>query len=218
MPDNIDGFHCHCHCESGADVLERTLVHIESKFSKWFSQLKWLNLGGGHLMTRNDYDIPLLLNILKGLHKRYPWLKIILEPGSAFAWQTGTLVSQVVDIVEDKGIRTAILNVSFTCHMPDCVEMPYMPQVRGAEISDSTTAYRLGGNSCLSGDFMGTWTFDHELHIGENVIFEDMLHYTTVKTCMFNGITHPSIALLTCEGELVKLRNYSYEDYRNRMD
>lgn len=218
LPDNIDGFHCHCHCESGADVLERTLVHIESKFSKWFSQLKWLNLGGGHLMTRNDYDIPLLLNILKGLHKRYPWLKIIIEPGSAFAWQTGTLVSQVVDIVEDKGIRTAILNVSFTCHMPDCLEMPYMPQVRGAEISDSATAYRLGGNSCLSGDFMGTWKFDHELHIGENVIFEDMLHYTTVKTCMFNGITHPSIALLTCEGELVMLRNYSYEDYRNRMD
>ena len=231
LPEHIDGFHCHCHCESGADVLERTLVHVEEKFSRWFHQLKWLNLGGGHLMTRKDYDIPLLINIIKGLHQRYPWLKIILEPGSAFAWQTGPLVSQVVDVVEDKHIRTAILNVSFTCHMPDCLEMPYIPQVRGAEILDDITLndvqtqfsaacpiYRLGGNSCLSGDFMGYWRFDHELQVGENIIFEDMLHYTTVKTCMFNGITHPSICLLRSDGEFVTLRDYTYEDYRDRMD
>ena len=132
LPADIEGFHCHCHCESGADVLERTLVHIEEKFSRWFPQLKWLNLGGGHLMTRKDYDVQKLVAILQGLHQRYPWLHIILEPGSAFAWQTGPLVSHVVDIVEDKGIRTAILDVSFTCHMPDCLEMPYMPEVRGA--------------------------------------------------------------------------------------
>ena len=231
LPSHIDGFHCHCHCESGSDVLERTLVHIEEKFSRWFPQLKWLNLGGGHLMTRKDYDVPHLINIIKGLHQRYPWLKIILEPGSAFAWQTGPLVSQVVDVVEDKGIQTAILNVSFTCHMPDCLEMPYTPEVRGAEIIESASlddakrlyekhgyVYRLGGNSCLSGDFMGYWRFDHELRIGENVIFEDMLHYTTVKTCMFNGITHPSICLLKCDGELTTLREYCYEDYRDRMD
>ena len=231
LPSHIDGFHCHCHCESGADVLERTLVHIEKKFSKWFPQLKWLNLGGGHLMTRKDYDVPHLINIIKGLRQRYPWLKIILEPGSAFAWQTGPLVSQVVDVVEDKGIHTAILNVSFTCHMPDCLEMPYTPDVRGAEIIEYVSlddakrlyekhgyVYRLGGNSCLSGDFMGYWRFDHELQIGENVIFEDMLHYTTVKTCMFNGITHPSICLLKCDGELITLREYCYEDYRDRMD
>ncbi len=231
LPSHIEGFHCHCHCESGADVLERTLVHIEEKFSRWFPQLKWLNLGGGHLMTRKDYDVPHLINIIKGLHQRYPWLKIILEPGSAFAWQTGPLVSQVVDVVEDKGIHTAILNVSFTCHMPDCLEMPYMPEVRGAEIIENVSlddakrlyekhghVYRLGGNSCLSGDFMGYWRFDHELQIGENVIFEDMLHYTTVKTCMFNGITHPSICLLKCDGELITLREYCYEDYRDRMD
>ena len=231
LPQHIEGFHCHCHCESGADVLERTLVHIEEKFSKWFPQLKWLNLGGGHLMTRKDYDVPHLINIIKGLHQRYPWLKIILEPGSAFAWQTGPLVSQVVDVVEDKGIRTAILNVSFTCHMPDCLEMPYMPVVRGAETIEDVSldeakelydanhpVYRLGGNSCLSGDFMGYWRFDHELQVGENVIFEDMLHYTTVKTCMFNGITHPSICLLKGDGELVALREYSYDDYRDRMD
>ena len=227
LPANIEGFHCHCHCESGADVLERTLVHIEEKFSKWFPQLKWLNLGGGHLMTRKDYDVSHLINILKGLHERYPWLKIILEPGSAFAWQTGPLVSHVVDIVEDKGIRTAILDVSFTCHMPDCLEMPYMPEVRGAEIVEESSSlqsqtseyvYRLGGNSCLSGDFMSSWRFDHELKVGEEVIFEDMIHYTTVKTCMFNGISHPALAMLHKDGKLEILRRFGYEDYRNRMD
>ena len=228
LPDDIKGFHCHCHCESGADVLERTLVHIEDKFSRWFPQLEWLNLGGGHLMTRKDYDVEHLIYILKGLHSRYPWLHIILEPGSAFAWQTGPLVSHVVDIVEDKGIRTAILDVSFTCHMPDCLEMPYFPDVRGAEhvaqdnsqfsILNSQFIYRLGGNSCLSGDFMGYWQFDHELEVGEEVVFEDMIHYTTVKTNMFNGISHPAIGMLHTDGKLEILREYGYEDYKNRMD
>jgi len=228
LPSDIEGFHCHCHCESGSEVLERTLVHIEEKFAKWFPQLKWLNLGGGHLMTRKDYDIERLVRILQGLHERYPWLKIILEPGSAFAWQTGPLVSHVVDVVEDKGIRTAILDVSFTCHMPDCLEMPYFPEVRGTEhvdenhspfsIHHSPFLYRLGGNSCLSGDFMGMWKFDHELQIGEEIIFEDMIHYTTVKTTMFNGISHPAIGMLHEDGTLEVLRKYSYEDYRNRMD
>lgn len=222
LPDDIEGFHCHCHCESGADVLERTLVHIEEKFAKWFPQLKWLNLGGGHLMTRRDYEIPRLINILKGLHERYPWLKIILEPGSAFAWQTGPLVSHVVDIVEDHGIKTAVLDVSFTCHMPDCLEMPYHPEVRDAEVVADTDhsqfVYRLGGNSCLSGDFMSSWRFSHELKVGDEVIFEDMIHYTTVKTCMFNGITHPSIGMLHEDGSLEILRRFDYVDYKNRMD
>ena len=225
LPADIEGFHCHCHCESGADVLERTLEHIEAKFAKWFPQLKWLNLGGGHLMTRRDYDVERLVAILKGLHQRYPWLKIILEPGSAFAWQTGPLVSHVVDVVEDKGIRTAILDVSFTCHMPDCLEMPYMPEVRGASVVEesdslhpSSFTYRLGGNSCLSGDFMGMWQFDHELQVGEEVIFEDMIHYTTVKTNTFNGITHPAIGMLHTDGRLEILREFGYEDYKNRMD
>jgi len=237
LPADIEGFHCHCHCESGADVLQRTLVHIEERFAPWFPQLKWLNLGGGHLMTRRDYDVDLLVSILQGLHERYPWLHIILEPGSAFAWQTGPLVSHVVDVVEDKGIRTAILDVSFTCHMPDCLEMPYYPEVRGAVLVEDDThlspltipeqssptrslshLYRLGGNSCLAGDFMGYWRFDHELQIGEEVVFEDMIHYTTVKTCMFNGITHPSIGMLHLDGKLEVLRQFGYEDYRNRMD
>lgn len=225
LPQDIRGFHCHCHCESGADVFERTLVHIEEKFAGWFPQLEWINFGGGHLMTRKDYDVDLLIRLMQGFHQRYPWLKVILEPGSAFAWQTGPLVSHVVDIVEDKGIRTAILDVSFTCHMPDCLEMPYYPDVRNAEhVEESHSSlqtpqiYRLGGNSCLSGDFMGYWHFDHELQVGEEVIFEDMIHYTTVKTNMFNGVRHPSIGMLHEDGKLEILREFGYEDYEKRMD
>ena len=221
LPEYIDGFHCHCHCESGADAFKRTLAHIEARFTNWFPQLKWINFGGGHLMTRKDYDTSLLIDTLREFHQKYPNLKIILEPGSAFAWQTGPLVSQVVDVVEDKGITTAILNVSFTCHMPDCLEMPYQPDVRNAVKLDEAKGrhvYRLGGNSCLSGDFMGYWQFDHELQPGENVIFEDMIHYTTVKTNMFNGINHPAIALASPDGELTILRQYGYDDYKLRMD
>ena len=235
LPEDIRGFHCHCHCESGADVFERTLAHIEEKFAKWFPQLEWINFGGGHLMTRKDYDVERLIRLMQGFHERYPWLKVILEPGSAFAWQTGPLVAHVVDIVEDKGIRTAILDVSFTCHMPDCLEMPYYPEVRGAQIieeesssnlqspisnlqSPITHLYRLGGNSCLSGDFMGDWQFDHELQMGEEVIFEDMIHYTTVKTNMFNGVRHPLIGMLHEDGKMEILREFGYADYKNRMD
>ena len=229
LPEYVDGLHCHCHCESDAEVFERTLKHIEAKFSKWFGQIKWINFGGGHLMTHKDYDVDLLIKLLSDFHKRYPHLHIILEPGSAFLWQTGPLVSQIVDIVEDKGIRTAILNVSFACHMPDCLEGPYWPAVRNAQTFESADCtllkkegikniYRLGGNSCLSGDFMGYWSFDHELQVGENIILEDMIHYTTVKTNMFNGVTHPSIALAHSNGELEILREYNYEDYKNRMD
>ena len=225
LPNGIEGFHCHCHCESGSDVFERTLQHIEGHFAPWFPQLKWVNFGGGHLMTRKDYDVTRLINLMKGFRKRYPWLKVILEPGSAFAWQTGYLKASVVDIVEDEGIKTAILNVSFTCHMPDCLEMPYQPEVRGAEALPLQEAdkgepcvYRLGGNSCLAGDFMGSWRFPQPLKIGDDVIFEDMLHYTTVKTNMFNGISHPAIALRRLDGSLQLLRDYSYQDYKARMD
>ena len=223
LPADIEGFHCHCHCESGADVFQRSLAHIEEKFSRWFPQLKWINFGGGHLMTRKDYDVDLLISMMQEFHRRYPWLKVILEPGSAFAWQTGPLVSHVVDIVEDKGIKTAILDVSFTCHMPDCLEMPYQPDVRNAESVELEKAtepctYRLGGNSCLSGDFMGSWRFEKELQVGDEVIFEDMIHYTTVKTNTFNGITHPSIGMLHEDGTMEVLRRFGYEDYLNRMD
>ena len=226
LPSGIDGFHCHCHCESSAEAFARTLQHIEERFASWLPGLKWLNLGGGHLMTRNDYNVELLVATLKGLHARYPDLSVILEPGSAFAWQTGPLVASVVDIVENKGIRTAILDVSFTCHMPDCLEMPYQPAVRFAETLDpdavkhaspEENVYRLGGNSCLSGDFMGAWRFDHALSVGDRVIFEDMIHYTTVKTTMFNGVGHPDLALLHTDGTLEYYRHFGYADYRDRM-
>lgn len=224
LPEYIEGFHCHTLCESGAEEFQRTLAHIEQRFGCWFKQLKWINFGGGHLITRQGYNVPLLINILRNFKQRYPHLHVILEPGSAFAWQTGPLVSQVVDIVENHGICTAILNVSFTCHMPDCLEMPYFPTVRNARHVDITQTldqpytYRLGGNSCLSGDFMGNWVFDHELTVGDKVIFEDMIHYTTVKTNMFNGISHPSLYLAHKDGELELLREYSYLDYLQRMD
>ena len=226
LPNDIEGFHIHCHCESGSDVFQRTLQHIEDKFSRWFSQIQWINFGGGHLMTRADYDVELLIDTLRAFHSRYPHLKVILEPGSAFAWQTGPLLARVVDIVENAGVKTAIINASFTCHMPDCLEMPYKPAIRHAvtlEADDLETAritphtYRIGGNSCLSGDFMGLWQFDHDLQIGETLIFEDMIHYTTVKTNMFNGIGHPSIGLLRTDGTFELFRRYTYEDYRDRM-
>lgn len=226
LPAGIEGFHCHCHCESGSYELEHTLKHIEAKFSRWFSQIKWLNLGGGHLMTRKDYDTDHLVALLKELKARYPHLEIILEPGSAFTWQTGPLVASVVDIVESRGIKTAVLDVSFTCHMPDCLEMPYQPTVRGAETQPAEAVktarpedyiYRLGGNSCLSGDYMGSWRFDHPLQIGERIVLEDMIHYTMVKTNMFNGIHHPSIAIWHTNDTLEVYKSFRYEDYRDRM-
>lgn len=225
LPDGIEGFHCHCHCENDSYALERTLDTIESKFGKWLGNIKWLNLGGGHLMTRKGYDINHLVKILRDFRHRHPNLEIIMEPGSAFAWQTGDLIASVVDIVEDKGIKTAILNVSFTCHMPDCLEMPYQPEVEGAlslgnEIKNITdeNIFRLGGNSCLSGDFMGYWLFPNGLNVGDEIIFKDMIHYTTVKTTMFNGIQHPSICMKRHNGNIQILREYKFEDYRDMMD
>ena len=236
LPVDVEGFHIHCHCESGSDVFARTLTHIEEKFSPWFNQLRWINFGGGHLMTRRDYDVELFIRTLQDFRTRYPHLHVILEPGSAFAWQTGALVTKVVDIVENAGIKTAIINASFTCHMPDCLEMPYQPAIRYAktnvlkdsndlkDINDKISCfsplnhqYRIGGNSCLSGDFMGTWCFDHELQVGETLIFEDMIHYTTVKTNMFNGIGHPAIGMLHQDGTFELFRRFTYEDYRDRM-
>ena len=218
LPHGIEGFHCHCHCESSSFELERTLTHLEARFARWFPQIKWLNLGGGHLMTRKDYDVNHLVTLMQGLHQRYPHLRIILEPGSAFTWQTGVLASEVVDVVENRGIRTAILNVSFTCHMPDCLEMPYQPVVRGARMDgEGPYVYRLGGNSCLSGDYMGLWSFDHPLQVGNRVVFEDMIHYTTVKTNMFNGIHHPAIAMWGMDGKAHLFKEFSYLDYRDRM-
>jgi carboxynorspermidine decarboxylase len=216
LPEGIEGLHFHTLCESTSFDLERTLVKVEERFAKYFSQIKWINLGGGHLMTRADYDVEHLISLLKQFKSRYPWLEVIMEPGSAFAWRTGELVSTVVDIVENKGIRTAVLNVSFACHMPDCLEMPYKPDIIGA-VENGKYSYRMGGNSCLSGDFYGDWTFDKPLQVGDKIIFNDMIHYTTVKTTMFNGVSHPSLVLWTQNNEMKLLRKFGYEDYRDRM-
>lgn len=220
LPKGIEGLHFHVLCEGNSFQLERTLGIISKKFDTALRQAQWLNMGGGHLMTHKEYNIEHLVEVLKGFKQRYPHLKLILEPGSAFAWQTGFLISHVVDIVSHAGIQTAILDVSFTCHMPDCLEMPYKPIVRGAhqEPINGLPTYRLGGMSCLSGDYIGSWSFDEPLEIGDEIIFEDMLHYTTVKTNMFNGVAHPDIVLLHEEGGYEVLRHFTYEDYKRRMD
>lgn len=218
LPEGVEGLHFHTLCESDSYELEKTLKEVEKRFGRFLPQLKWLNMGGGHLMTREGYDIEHLIAVLSAFKSKYPNLELILEPGSAFAWRTGVLVSSVVDIVENHGIKTAILDVSFTCHMPDCLEMPYKPEVRGAtDPVPGKPTYRLGGCSCLSGDYMGDWSFDHELQIGEKIVFEDMLHYTIVKTNMFNGIPHPGIAMWSSKGKLQMFHEYTYSDYKSRM-
>src|SRR5690554_155090 len=218
LPEEIEGIHFHTLCESTSYNLEATLKAIEEKFAPYLQQAKWLNMGGGHLMTRKDYDVDHLVEVLR--HFKEKWhLELILEPGSAFAWETGILVSEVVDVVENHGISTAILNVSFTAHMPDCLEMPYKPRIRGAhhEPMKGKPTYRMGGNSCLSGDFIGYWSFDAPLKPGDKIVFEDMMHYTLVKTTMFNGVPHPAIALWNEAEGLKVVREFGYEDYKNRM-
>lgn len=217
LPAGIEGLHFHSLCESSSYDLEKVLGAFEEQFGKYLPGVKWVNMGGGHLMTRADYDTAHLISLLQGFRSRYPWLKVILEPGSAFTWRTGDLITSVVDIVENQGVKTAIIDASFACHMPDTLEMPYKPAITES-IPDGKFVYRLGGNSCLSGDFMGDWTFDHPLEPGEKLTLEDMNHYTTVKTNMFNGISHPSILLRRDDGAIVALREYTYEDYKNRMD
>jgi carboxynorspermidine decarboxylase len=219
LPKGIEGLHFHTLCESTSYALENTLKQVEAKFGDFFPQIKWLNMGGGHLMTRKEYDVEHLIRLLQHFKEKYPHLEIIMEPGAAFVWQTGVLVSSVVDIVENRGIKTAILDVSFTCHMPDCLEMPYKPVVRGAyqEPVEGKPTYRLGGNSCLSGDYMGDWSFDKELQMGDKIIFEDMIHYTIVKTTMFNGIPHPDLCLWKENNSVETYRKFTYDDYKNRM-
>ena len=220
LPDGVEGFHFHTLCESTSFDLERTLEAFESRFGKFLPQLKWVNFGGGHLITREDYDTGHLVQLLLDFKDRWKNLTVILEPGSAFAWETGILLASVVDIVENKEIKTAILNVSFTAHMPDCLEMPYQPKIRGAyqEAIPGNYNYRMGGNSCLAGDYMGNWSFDYPLEPGDNIVFEDMIHYTIVKTTMFNGVAHPAIGIWNEEKGFTLLREFGYWDYKGRMD
>ncbi|RDV29002.1 carboxynorspermidine decarboxylase [Alteromonas aestuariivivens] len=213
----IEGFHCHNLCECDSFATERTLKAIEARFGKWLGQLKWLNLGGGHLMTRSGYDVEHLIATLKDFKARYPHLDVILEPGSAVAWQTGPLIAEVVDIVENEG-NIAILDISATAHMPDVLEMPYRPTVRGAGMAgEKGYDYKLGGNSCLAGDVIDTYSFDQPLAIGDRLQFEDMMHYTMVKTTFFNGVVHPAIAILRPDDRLDVVRTFCYEDFKSRL-
>jgi carboxynorspermidine decarboxylase len=219
-PEGIEGQHFHVLCESTSHDLEKVLEHFEAQFGQFLPQLKWVNFGGGHLMTREDYEVDHLIAVLQAFRKRWPHLQVILEPGSAFAWDTGVLVATVLDIVRNGGIKTAILDVSFTAHMPDTLEMPYRPRVRGAKenvLSGDKYRYRLGGVSCLSGDFMEEYAFAQPLKVGQKLVFEDMIHYTMVKTTTFNGVTHPNIAIWRESGKLDIVRKFGYRDYKNRL-
>ncbi|MGD0342561.1 MAG: carboxynorspermidine decarboxylase [Bacteroidales bacterium] len=217
LPEGIEGLHFHVLFESDSHALEKVLKVVEEKFGRFFTRLKWINMGGGHLITGKDYDTEHLIKILKDFIRR-TGLHVILEPGSAFAWETGELVATVEDVVINKGIKTAILDVSFTAHMPDCLEMPYKPKIIGAtDPTPGKPVYRLGGNSCLSGDVMGDWSFEQELKPGDKIIFLDMIHYTMVKTTTFNGVHHPSIGIWTLNQNFRLIKKFGYTDYKKRL-
>lgn len=220
LPEGLEGLHFHALCESSSYDLERVLEAFESQYGHLLPGLKWVNMGGGHLMTREGYDTDHLVRLLSDFRRRHPNIEVILEPGSAFTWRTGELLTSVVDVVSNDGIDTAIIDASFACHMPDTLEMPYKPLITeslGPDTVPGKPTYRLGGNSCLSGDYKDAWSFEHPLKGGDRLTLEDMNHYTTVKTTMFNGLDHPSIWLERADGSLEELRRYTYEDYRSRM-
>lgn len=218
LPAGIEGLHFHVLCESRPQHLRLALEAVEKHFGHLLPQIKWLNMGGGHLMTHAEYDCDELIAVLNDFRARHPHLRLILEPGSAFTWRTGYLVSTIEDVIHSGGFNTAMLDVSFACHMPDCLEMPYKPAIIGAhDPEEGERKWRMGGNSCLAGDFYGDWAFDIEPKIGDRVVFEDMIHYTMVKTTMFNGVEHPSIAIWHKDDKLEVVRKFGYEDYRDRM-
>ena len=218
VPEGIEGLHFHVLCESRPEHLRLALEAVERHFGEYLDRIQWLNMGGGHLMTHADYDCDALIALLREFRARHPHLRLILEPGSAFTWRTGYLVSTVEDIVENGGVHTAMLDVSFACHMPDCLEMPYKPAIVGAhEPAAGEMRWRMGGNSCLAGDYAGDWAFDRSLRVGDRIVFEDMIHYTMVKTTMFNGVAHPAIAIARRDGRLDVIRRFGYEDFKNRM-
>lgn len=213
----IDGFHVHNLCECDSYATERTLNAIDEKFGDYLPSLSWLNLGGGHLMTKSGYDVEHLISALIKFKTKYPHLRIIMEPGSAVAWQAGPLIAEVVDVVENDGL-IAILDISATAHMPDVLEMPYRPVISGAAVADEKAyTYRIGGNSCLAGDVIEKYSFDKALQVGDRLIFEDMLHYTMVKTSFFNGVEHPAMGIIKENGDFDLVKTFTYEDFRNRL-
>ena len=218
LPDGLDGIHFHTLCENDSYTLERTLNALESRFGDLLHQAKWVNMGGGHLMTRDGYDTNHLIGLLRAFREKYD-VDIILEPGSAIAWQTGVLVSTVLDVFSSQGINVAILDTSFAAHMPDTLEMPYKPRVVGAhhEPVAGKPTYRLGGMTCLAGDFMGDYSFDEPLKVGDQLVFDDMIHYTMVKTTTFNGVNLPAIGIMRENGEFDLIRQYGYESFKDRL-
>lgn len=218
-PAGLEGLHVHVLCESDAAATATLIEQMKSKFGHYLKRMKWLNLGGGHLMTKSGYDLDVLIDALKKLRTAYPDLEVILEPGSAAAWQTGYLKSRVLDIVTNYGRRTAILDVSFTCHMPDTLEMPYRPTIRQASSEEvaGAYAYQLGGVSCLAGDYLSEYWFKQPLLVGDEIIFEDMLHYTTVKTTTFNGVQHPALCIKRGDGSLDVIRQFTYKDFESGL-
>jgi carboxynorspermidine decarboxylase len=219
LPEGIEGLHSHTLCENDSFTLERTLTAIEERFGELLKQAKWLNLGGGHLITRADYNVEHLIGVLKGLKSRFPNLKIIMEPGSAVGWRTGYLTSTVLDIIDSQGINVAILDISFAAHMPDTLEMPYKPVILGAyhEPVEGKPTYRFGGMTCLAGDFYGDYSFDKPLEIGDSIIFDDMIHYTMVKTTTFNGVNLPSIGIWREDDTFDLVKSFGYESFKDRL-
>ncbi|MCF8237828.1 MAG: carboxynorspermidine decarboxylase [Saprospiraceae bacterium] len=217
LPDGVEGLHFHTLCESDSYALEHVLENLETRFGHLLPHVKWVNMGGGHLMTRKGYDIDHLIGLLRAFRQKHD-VHIILEPGSAFVWQTGNLLTTIVDIVENNGVKTAMLDVSFTAHMPDTLEMPYRPVITGASDPQmGMPTYRLGGTSCLAGDYHSEYSFPKALHPGDQLILEDMIHYTMVKTTTFNGVKHPSIAMWTADQQARIFRTFTYEDFKNRL-
>jgi len=220
MEDDVltmcEGLHFHALCEQDSDALERVLEAFEDKFGEYICQMKWINFGGGHHITRKGYHLQRLIESIQRFKAKYN-VEVYLEPGEAIGWQTGTLIASVVDIIHN-GIDIAILDISNEAHMPDTVIMPYRPEVRGAdEAGVKAYTYRLGGNSCLAGDSMGEYSFDAPLEIGQRVIFEDQMHYTMVKASTFNGVPLPTIAIKRANTEIEILKEFGYEDFKNRL-
>jgi len=213
----IEGLHFHTLCELGANALERTLAVIEDRFAPWLDDAKWVNFGGGHHITKPDYDVGLLIDLIRDF-KRQHRVEVFLEPGEAIALNAGVLVASVLDLIDNDG-AIAILDTSATAHMPDVLEMPYRPQIRGAEEPQKLAhTYRLGGLSCLAGDVIGEYSFAQPLKVGDRLVFEDMAHYTMVKNTTFNGVRLPSVALYDPRNDSYRVqRRFGYEYYRNRL-
>ncbi len=218
LPSGIEGLHLHALCEADSYALEKVLVAANDRFGQFFGQLQWLNLGGGHLLTDKRYDIPHFRSTIATFQASYPNLRLIFEPSSAIAWHAGVLTSTVLDIVERDGIQTAILDVSFTCHLPDCLEMPYRPHVQGAVLDGSLPyCYRLGGASCLAGDFLENYSFSTPLQLGDKLIFENMMHYSMVKTTQFNGLVHPSLGIWQQDKGATLVKTFTYAQYKDKL-